>query len=139
MFLMLGFAAFSFYLGQGTAFGFASARLIRRARARAFRAILRQDMSFFDRDEVTSGSLAAFLSTEANHLAGISGATLASILNSCATIIAALAISISFGWKLALVCASTMPFLLACGFLRLWVSFGWIQDDIISDTWPFIA
>ncbi|XTI94332.1 leptomycin B resistance protein pmd1 [Cenococcum geophilum] len=121
MFLMLGFAAMFFYLGQGIAFGFASARLIRRARARTFHAILRQDLSFFDRDEVTSGSLAAFLSTEASHLAGISGTTLASILNSCATIIGALAISISFGWKLALVCASTMPFLLACGFLRIWV------------------
>lgn len=121
MFLMLGFVAMFFYLIQGTALAFASAKLIRRARARAFQSILRQDMSFFDRDEVTSGSLAAFLSIEANYLAGISGATLGSILTSCATIVGALAISISFGWKLALVCASTMPFLLACGFLRLWV------------------
>ncbi|OCK83169.1 P-loop containing nucleoside triphosphate hydrolase protein [Lepidopterella palustris CBS 459.81] len=118
MFLMLGLSSLIFHACQGTALGFASARLVRRAREQAFQSILRQDMSFFDQDQVTSGSLASFLSIEANRLAGMSGATLAAILNSCATIVGSLAIGISFGWKLALVCASTMPILLACGYWR---------------------
>jgi ATP-binding cassette, subfamily B (MDR/TAP), member 1 len=121
MFLMLGVVLLIFYLLQGTAFGFASSRLIRRARAVAFRSILRQDIAFFDADQNSSGTLASFLSIETNQLAGISGATLGAIINFTVTIIGATAVSCSFGWKLALVCVSTMPVLLSCGFLRFWV------------------
>lgn len=121
MFLMLGLVMLLFYSLQGTAFAFASSRLIRRARVKAFRSILRQDIAFFDMEENASGTLASFLSIETNHLAGISGATLGAILNFLITIAGALAVSCAFGWKLALVCASTMPILLTCGFIRFWV------------------
>jgi ATP-binding cassette subfamily B (MDR/TAP) protein 1 len=121
MFLMLGVVLLIFNLLQGTAFAFASSRLIRRARGVAFRSILRQDIAFFDADQNSSGTLASFLSVETNQLAGISGATLGAIINFTITIIGATAVSCSFGWKLALVCVSTMPVLLSCGFLRFWV------------------
>jgi ATP-binding cassette subfamily B (MDR/TAP) protein 1 len=121
MFLILGLVMLIFYLLQGVAFGFASSQLIGRARAAAFRSILRQDITFFDEDENSSGTLASFLSTETNQLAGISGATLGAVINFTVTIVGAIAVSCSFGWKLALVCVSTMPILLSCGFLRFWV------------------
>ena len=121
MFLMLGVVLLIFHLLQGTAFGFASSRLIRRARAVAFRSILRQDIAFFDEDQNSSGTLASFLSIETNQLAGISGATLGAIINFMITVIGATAVSCAFGWKLALVYVSTMPILLSCGFLRHWV------------------
>ncbi len=44
-------------------------------------AMLHQDVSFFDQEGQSSGSLAAFLSTEAVNLAGMSGATLGTIMN----------------------------------------------------------
>jgi ATP-binding cassette subfamily B (MDR/TAP) protein 1 len=37
------------------------------------------------------------------------------------TIVAAITISCIIGWKLGLVCSSTIPILLLCGFLRIWV------------------
>ena len=118
LFFMLGILVWSFYFAQGLTLSKASARLVARIRERAFSAILRQDIEFFDSDTVTSGSLATFLSTEANRLAGISGATLGAILTAVATIIIAVIVGCSFGWKLALVCTATLPLMLSCGYFR---------------------
>ncbi|KAI9766804.1 MAG: GTPase-activating protein [Geoglossum simile] len=121
MYIMLAAVQFLAFSGQGIAFAFCSERLVRRARDRAFRAILRQDITFFDREENTTGVLTSFLSTETTHLAGISGVTLGTILSVTTTLLVAIILSIAIGWKLALVCTSTIPVLLACGFLRFWL------------------
>jgi ATP-binding cassette subfamily B (MDR/TAP) protein 1 len=96
MFLMLGVVLLIFYLLQGTAFGFASSQLIRRARAVAFRSILRQDIAFFEEDQNSSSTLASFLSIETNQLTGISGATFGAIINFTVTVIGATAVACSF-------------------------------------------
>ncbi|CAN8097022.1 unnamed protein product [Discula destructiva] len=121
MYLMLGFAMLIAFGAQGVIFGFCSERMIHRARDRAFRTMLRQDVEFFDRDENTAGALTSFLSTETTHLAGLTGATLGTILMSLATLIATFTVGLAIGWKLALVCIATVPALLACGFLRVWM------------------
>ncbi|KAH8803203.1 P-loop containing nucleoside triphosphate hydrolase protein [Xylogone sp. PMI_703] len=121
MYLMLAFVELLAFCAQGIAFAFCSERLIRRVRDRAFRTLLRQDIEFFDREENTSGALTSFLSTETTHVAGLSGVTLGTILNVLTTLIVAIVLSISLAWKLALVCISTIPVLLACGFLRFWL------------------
>lgn len=121
MYLMLAIVQFFAFAGQGAIFARCSEILIRRVRDRAFRTMLRQDVAFFDQDENTSGALTSFLSTETTHMAGISGVTLGTLLMVTATLVAALSLSISIGWKLSLVCASTMPVLLACGFFRFWM------------------
>jgi ATP-binding cassette subfamily B (MDR/TAP) protein 1 len=120
MFVMLGISTWTFYFFQGFTLAKASALLVARIRERAFAAILRQDIEFFDGDKVTSGSLATFLSTEANRLAGLSGSTLGAILTALSTVISAIVVGIIFGWKLALVCTSTMPIVLACGYFRFY-------------------
>jgi len=121
MFLVVGIVQFFTFSTQGVAFAFCSEKLISRARSKAFRAILRQDIAFFDREENSTGALTSFLSTETKHLSGVSGATLGTILMVGTTLGAALVISISIGWKLALVCTSVVPVLLACGFYRFWM------------------
>ncbi|CRK21494.1 hypothetical protein BN1723_017932, partial [Verticillium longisporum] len=98
-----------------------SERLVHRVRDRAFRTMLRQDVAFFDKDENTAGALTSFLSTETTHVAGLSGVTLGTLLMVTTTLVAALALSIAIGWKLALVCAATIPLLIGCGFFRFWI------------------
>ncbi|KAH7130253.1 P-loop containing nucleoside triphosphate hydrolase protein [Dendryphion nanum] len=120
MFLMLGIMTFLIQFLQGLTLARASALLIARIRERAFGSVLRQDIEFFDGDTVTSGSLATFLSSEANRLAGISGSVLGSIINSVACVIVAIIVGCSFGWKLALVCTATIPLMLACGYFRFY-------------------
>ncbi|KAH7082712.1 leptomycin B resistance protein pmd1 [Paraphoma chrysanthemicola] len=120
MFFMLGLVIWGCYFAQGLTLSRGSARLIGNVRERAFGAMLRQDMEFYDGDMVTSGALANFLSSEANRLAGLSGSTLGTILSAGASIIVAIIVGCAFGWKLALVCTSTIPLMLACGYFRFY-------------------
>lgn len=121
MYLMLAFTQTISQIGHGWSFGYCSERLVHRTRYRAFRAMLRQDIAFFDRDENNAGALTSFLSTQTTHLAGLSGQTLGTILMVSTTLVAAFVVSLSIGWKLALVCISAVPVLLGCGFLRFWM------------------
>ncbi|KAJ5038208.1 uncharacterized protein L3040_007075 [Drepanopeziza brunnea f. sp. 'multigermtubi'] len=121
MYLMLAIVQFIAFCGQGVAFAYCSERLIHRVRDRAFRTMLRQDIAFFDQEENTAGALTSFLSTETTHVAGLSGVTLGTLLTVITTLVAAIAVSTAIGWKLALVCTSTIPVLLGCGFFRFWM------------------
>ncbi|KAE9985325.1 hypothetical protein EG328_007578 [Venturia inaequalis] len=121
MYLMLAGTQLISNFGQATAFGYCSERLIHRARDQAFRHMLRQDIEFFDREENNAGSLTSFLSTSSTQLSGLSGSTLGTILQVSTTLVVAMTISLAIGWKLALVCISAIPVLLACGFFRFWM------------------
>lgn len=121
MFFVVGIVQFIDFSIQGIAFAISSERLICRARSKAFRSILRQDITFFDREENSTGALTSFLSTETKHLSGISGVTLGTIIMTTTTLGAAIVIALSLGWKLALVCISVVPLLLSCGFLRFYM------------------
>jgi len=121
MYLMLGIVQFIAFSIQGWSFAYCSERLVHRVRESAFRSMLRQDIAFFDREENSAGSLTSFLSVETTQVAGLSGITLGTILTVVTTLVAALALSLSFGWKLSLVVASTIPILLGCGFTRFWI------------------
>ena len=118
MFFVLGLGVLSAYTVQGITFAYGSERLIFRARSRAIRALLRQDIAFFDQPENSSGALVSLLSADVTSLAGMSGATLGAILNALTTIVAALALGCAISWRLGLVCATAMPVLICCGFLR---------------------
>jgi ATP-binding cassette subfamily B (MDR/TAP) protein 1 len=120
MYLMLGLVELIAIVAQGVAFAYCSERLIFRAKDRAFRTFLRQDIAFMDEKKNGAGSLTSFLSTEINHLTGISGMTLGALLSSGTTLFAAVCIALAIGWKLALVTMSTIPVVLGCGVLRSW-------------------
>jgi ATP-binding cassette subfamily B (MDR/TAP) protein 1 len=121
MYLMLAWVEFVAFIVSGVAFAICSERLIQRVRDRAFRTMLRQDISWFDHEENTAGALTSFLSTETTHMAGLSGTTLGTLLTVTTTLVASVVMAVAIGWKLALVVVSTIPVLLVCGFLRFWI------------------
>ncbi|KAK1756016.1 P-loop containing nucleoside triphosphate hydrolase protein [Echria macrotheca] len=121
MYLMLAWVLFIAFSVQGILFAKCSERLVHRVRDNSFRSMLRQDVEFFDLDENSAGSLTSFLSTEATHVAGLSGATLGTLLMVSSTLVSACAVALALGWKLALVCIATMPILIGCGFFRFWM------------------
>ncbi|QSS65936.1 leptomycin B resistance protein [Histoplasma capsulatum] len=121
MFLMLAFVTLLSYSVQGSIFAVCSERLIHRARLEAFRAMLRQDIVFFDHEDNSTGALTSFLSTETKHLSGVSGVTLGTILLVSTTLAAACIVALVIGWKLALVCITTIPILLGCGYYRFYI------------------
>jgi ATP-binding cassette, subfamily B (MDR/TAP), member 1 len=118
MYFMLAIVMIIANVTHGVAFGFCQELIIRRARLEAFRTMLRQNVGWFDKDENTSGALTSFLSTSVTDLAGLSGATLGTILQVATTLVASIVLSLAIGWKLALVCISAIPVLIGCGYLR---------------------
>ncbi|CAF4300319.1 unnamed protein product, partial [Rotaria magnacalcarata] len=66
--LYVGFGVISLVLHsvQGYVFARPGEALTKRLRSKAFQAILRQDMTFFDREENITGALCARLATEAS-------------------------------------------------------------------------
>ncbi|KAK5990194.1 ABC multidrug transporter atrD [Cladobotryum mycophilum] len=121
MYIILAVFMLVSFAGQGIAFASCSERLVHRVRDQAFRHLLRQDISFFDKDENKAGALTSLLSTEANNVAGMSGSTLGTILLTVSTLVTSMVVSLAVGWKLSLVCIATMPVLLGCGFFRFFL------------------
>ena len=78
--LIIAIIEFCAYSLQTWGFGYASEKMVRRVRFESFRAILRQEIAFFDRTEHSTGSLTTMLSTEATSMAGLSGVNLGAIL-----------------------------------------------------------
>lgn len=109
-------AMFAACIAQNIPFAHASSRLVSRARSTAFTSLLRQDAAFFTSND--SGSLTALLSLHADRLNGLSGVVLGAALNGVSAVVAGLAVAVSFGWKLGLVSASTMPITVLTGYAR---------------------
>ncbi|KAB8290415.1 hypothetical protein EYC80_010847 [Monilinia laxa] len=120
MFFMLALVMILVFSVQGLVFAYCSERLIHRARQLALKQMLRQEIAFFDDKSNSAGTLVSFLSTEAADLAGISGGTLGMILIAVSTLISAFVVGVVFGWKLALVCSSVIPVLVASGCIGVW-------------------
>lgn len=121
MYLVLALVILVAQICQGIAFGRCSEILIHRVRDRAFRAMLRQDVAFFDKEENTPGALTSFLSTETTHVAGLSGVTLGTLLTITTTLVSSIVVALVFGWKLALVCISAVPVIIAAGYFRYYM------------------
>jgi ATP-binding cassette subfamily B (MDR/TAP) protein 1 len=120
MFFLLALVMMLVFGIQGSVFAYCSERLIHRARHLALGKILRLEIAFFDHKINSASALSSFLTTETADLAGISGGTLGMILIAVSTIVSAFTVGMIFGWKLALVCSTVIPILLACGFLAVW-------------------
>jgi ATP-binding cassette, subfamily B (MDR/TAP), member 1 len=121
MYVVLAIVQFAAFFCGGIGFAFCSERLIRRARDKAFRTMLHQDISFFDQKEHSAGSLTSFLSSEVTYLASMSGQILSTFLLVVTTLVASVVVAVSFAWKLGLVCTSVMPVMVSCGFFRFWI------------------
>ncbi|KAJ8096727.1 P-loop containing nucleoside triphosphate hydrolase protein [Lipomyces tetrasporus] len=102
-------------------FSFTSQKLVRRIRIRTFRQMLRQDISFYDRDENTTGSLTSMLSQDAQYVEGFGGATMGQVMNSLMMIISGVILALALAWKLAIVCGACLPIIISSGFWRFYV------------------
>lgn len=127
--LIIAIVEFFAYLIQGWGFGYASEKMVRRVRFQSFRAIMRQEIAFFDRPEHSTGSLTTMLSTEATAMSGLSGVNLGSILTVLVNLTSGMILasvpfvvkvnnSICFGWKLGLVAVALLPITVMSGYLR---------------------
>ncbi|KAJ7212049.1 multidrug resistance protein 1 [Mycena pura] len=104
---------------QNYLFASAAATLSTRLRQLSFRAILRQDIEFFDKDENSAGGLTSTLSDNPQKVNGLAGVTLGAIVQSCSTLLAGAIIGLAIIWQLGLLGIACTPFLVSAGYIRL--------------------
>jgi ATP-binding cassette subfamily B (MDR/TAP) protein 1 len=96
-----------------------------------FNDVLRQDMSFFDKLENTTGALVSRLSTQPTHLQELLGFNVAIILIGIVNVVSSSILALAVGWKLGLVVVfGALPPLVFCGYLRIRLEFK--LDDAIG-------
>ncbi|KAF8133779.1 ste6-like protein [Boletus edulis] len=96
-----------------------AAALTSKMRSVSFKAILRQDIEYFDKDEHSTGSLTASLSDNPQKVNGLAGVTLGTIVQSLTTLIGGSIIGLVYAWKPALVGMACIPLLISTGYIRL--------------------
>lgn len=94
-------------------------KFTRRLRELSFKAILKQEMGWFDEKENSTGSLATRLSTDAASVQGMLGARLGNLLMTLVNCIAGLAIAFYSGWQLTLIILACVPFVAAGGYFQM--------------------
>ncbi|KAJ7459918.1 P-loop containing nucleoside triphosphate hydrolase protein [Mycena latifolia] len=104
---------------QNYLFASSAATLTMKLRSLSFKAILRQDIEFFDRDENSAGGLTSTLSDNPQKVNGLAGVTLGAIVQSASTLIAGAIIGLAVIWKVGLVGIACTPFLVSAGYIRL--------------------
>ncbi|KAL9710959.1 hypothetical protein Ac2012v2_005499 [Leucoagaricus gongylophorus] len=106
---------------QNYYFASTAAALTARLRKLSFRAILRQDIEFFDKDENSTGALTSSLSNDPQKINGLAGITLGAIIQAIATVVSGSILGLVFIWKLGLVAMACLPLILSTGYIRLQV------------------
>ena len=119
IFLVIAICSFIFGFFQNAFFGLSAEMLTERLRKLTFKAILRQDISFFDDEKNTTGALTSNLSSDAQYVQGLAGLTLGSILNILVTLVANIIVAFIYGWKLAAVAVCAVPILIFVGIMRI--------------------
>uniref|UniRef100_A0A5K3FZN6 ABC transmembrane type-1 domain-containing protein n=1 Tax=Mesocestoides corti TaxID=53468 RepID=A0A5K3FZN6_MESCO len=118
IFAMLGFLRLFFASTGNAALGVAGARLTKRTRRLFFKAILKQEVAWFDRPENQAGLLTARLATEVQSLHRVTGTQLGIFFESFGLVVSALTIAFLYSWKLTLVAMAFVPALFLAGTLQ---------------------
>ncbi|KAJ7622864.1 P-loop containing nucleoside triphosphate hydrolase protein [Mycena rosella] len=104
---------------QNWLFGSAAASFIGKLRSLLFRAVLGQEIQFFDKEDNNTGSLTSNLSDHPQKVKGLIGITLGAIIECLATLAAGWIVGLIFAWKLGLVSIACSPLLFLTGYIRL--------------------
>ncbi|XP_053662554.1 multidrug resistance protein homolog 49 [Anopheles marshallii] len=117
-FYSLLFLALGLITGLGTffqtyLFNIAGVRLTSRLRQKSFKAIVTQEMAWFDESRNAVGALCARLSGDCASVQGATGTRIGSLLQAASTICIGVGISFFYSWNLTLVSIVAIPVTLA--------------------------
>ncbi|TMW50756.1 hypothetical protein DOY81_004144 [Sarcophaga bullata] len=90
-------------------FNYAGVWLTTRVRSMTFKAIMKQEIGWFDEDINSVGALSARLSGDAAGVQGAIGYPLSGLIQAFSNFVIGLTLSFYYSWKLALLCVSSCP------------------------------
>ncbi|XP_078279293.1 ATP-dependent translocase ABCB1-like [Rhinoraja longicauda] len=113
IFLGLGALLLLSHCIKGYMFGKSGEILTMRLRALSFKAMLQQEIGWFDDQKNAVGVLLTRLATDASQIKGATGLQISSVAMNVCTLGAAVIVAFVFGWQLTLVILCCIPFLVA--------------------------
>ncbi|CAF1013430.1 unnamed protein product [Adineta ricciae] len=119
IYIGFGICGFIVQSSQIFLFAWAGEALTKRLRSKTFRAILRQDVAFFDAPDHSSGTLCTYLATEASAVQGASGVRLGVLLQNFVTVGAGILIGFIYSWQLTLLIVGFLPLIIFGAVLQL--------------------
>lgn len=90
-------------------FNYAGVWLTTRMRAMTFKAIVSQEVGWFDQEQNSVGALSARLSGEAAGVQGAIGYPLSGMLQAISNFVSGISVAMYYNWKLALLCLGNCP------------------------------
>ncbi|XP_036041396.1 bile salt export pump isoform X2 [Onychomys torridus] len=128
-FVILGCVSIFTQFLQGYTFAKSGELLTKRLRKFGFKAILGQDIGWFDDLRNNPGVLTTRLATDASYVQGAAGSQIGTMVNSFTNIIVAVIIAFLFSWKLSLAISCFFPFLALSGALQTKMLTGFASQD----------
>ncbi|XP_068114235.1 ATP-dependent translocase ABCB1-like [Hyperolius riggenbachi] len=119
MFLTLGVISLVVYIVMGFAFGISGENLTMRLRSLSFKALLRQEIGYFDDHANAVGVLLTRLATDASQVKGTTGSRLGLLTMTVCTLLTAIIIAFVHGWQLTLLILACIPFLIGANAIRM--------------------
>lgn len=119
-YLFVGLAVVAFFsnLGQLGLFQFTGEKMTRRVREEAFRALLRQEIGFFDLEENATGALTSKLAEDARLVQGLTGQAMGATIQGISGMATGLIIAFLACWQLSLVILGMIPVIGMAGYFQ---------------------
>ncbi|KAI9276723.1 P-loop containing nucleoside triphosphate hydrolase protein [Phascolomyces articulosus] len=111
LFLIIAISVFAGITFQIGAFETAGERYTRRLRSRMFKAFMKQDVAFFDKEENNTGALTSMLALDAQNVNEIISKIVGDIAGVISTCISGFVITFVYSWILSLIIIGCVPFL----------------------------
>ncbi|NXD36043.1 MDR1 protein, partial [Copsychus sechellarum] len=110
IFLLLGVIILAAYIIQGIMFGKSGESLTMRLRSLSFRALLQQEIGWYDDQKNAVGVLLTRLATDASQVKGATGSRLALMTMTVVTLVTAIVVAFVYSWQLTLLVLACIPF-----------------------------
>ncbi|KAJ3348517.1 Multidrug resistance protein 1 [Entophlyctis luteolus] len=116
LFVVIGLATFVCFSLQFIGFELAGASLTRRLRLITFKAMVRQEVGFFDQEEHSLGALTSRLAIDASKVGELITKVWADLAQLIVTALCGLTIALYYSWQLCLVVLLATPFLIVSAY-----------------------
>nr|DBA25042.1 TPA: hypothetical protein GDO54_012615 [Pyxicephalus adspersus] len=128
-FAIVGVVSFFTYFLQGFMFGRSGEVLTMRLRHMAFKAMLGQDIAWFDDKKNNTGALTTRLSMEASQIQTATGSRLGLLAQNLGSMGLSILIAFVFGWEMSLLVLAMSPVLVITGLLETRALTGFANRD----------
>ncbi|XP_043397021.1 ATP-dependent translocase ABCB1 isoform X2 [Chelonia mydas] len=129
MFLVLSVISLVTHIIQGFMFGKSGEVLTKRLRFLSFKALIQQEIGWYDDHKNAIGVLLTRLATDASQIKGATGSQLGLFTKAACTLLTAIIIAFVYEWRLTLLILACIPFIIASNAIRLRSVAGHVLKD----------